>query len=79
MNRTGADRRRIEAAKQRRKLTLKLVLETQVAHATKISFKGSTDLDSIYLYNDGCVPTHTAANMTAYLKRLAALAKLKVG
>jgi hypothetical protein len=31
------------------------------------------------LYNDGRAPKHSAAKMEAYLKRLAILAKLKVG
>jgi hypothetical protein len=45
--------------------------------AALISYKGSTDLDTIYLYNDGCIPTESAANMKAYLARLEVLAKLK--
>lgn len=48
------------------------------APAAKISYEGSDDLGMIYLYNDGCVPTHSAANMKAYLERLAVLAKLQV-
>lgn len=46
--------------------------------ASKISYKGSTDTKLIYLYNDGSVPTHSAKNMTEYLKRLAVLATLKI-
>ena len=45
--------------------------------AEKVSYKGSGDLDNIYLYNDGCVPTKSTKNMQAYLKRLEALAKLR--
>lgn len=45
--------------------------------AAKISYKGSTDLDAIYLYNDGCIPTRSAKNMREYLNRLDILAKLR--
>ena len=48
------------------------------AKASKISFKGDPDTDTIYLYNDGCVPTSSADNMRRYLSRLALLAGLKV-
>lgn len=48
------------------------------ATAKKLSYKGSTDVDTIYFYNDGCVPTESAANMKAYLERLGHFAKLKV-
>jgi hypothetical protein len=50
----------------------------RAATAAKISYSGSSDLGVIYLYNDGCIPTDSAAHMTAYLKRLAVFAKLKV-
>jgi len=46
--------------------------------AAKISFDGSESVDRIYLYNDGCVPTHTKKDMQAYLARLELLAKLAV-
>jgi hypothetical protein len=46
--------------------------------AAKISVHGKGDLDVIYLYDDGTIPTESAANMTAYLKRLAVLNGLKV-
>ncbi|MBC8641619.1 hypothetical protein IAG25_32870 [Caballeronia sp. EK] len=46
--------------------------------AAKISFKGDTNVELIYLYDDGCVPTDNAANMNAYLARLAVLAKLEI-
>ena|SRR5437762_791773 len=46
--------------------------------AAALSDRGSDNVDDIYLYNDGCVPTRSAAHMRAYLKRLALLAKLKV-
>jgi len=48
------------------------------ATAARISFDGSSDQGRIYLYNDGCVPTHSDANMTAYLNRLKQLAKKTV-
>lgn len=46
--------------------------------AAKISYRGSEDLDRIYLYNDGCIPTDSAADWAAYSERLRLLAKLKV-
>ena len=46
--------------------------------AKKLSYKGHENTETIYLYNDGCVPTQSTANMTAYMKRLTILAKLKV-
>jgi len=46
--------------------------------AAKISYKGSEELSSIYLYNDGCIPTASKPDMAAYLGRLAHLAKLKI-
>lgn len=46
--------------------------------AAKLSHKGSSDLSAIYLYDDGSVPTKSKANMSAYLERLAHLAKFKV-
>lgn len=48
------------------------------ATARKLSYESSPAIDRIYLYNDGCVPTRSAANMRAYLERLAVLMKLKV-
>jgi hypothetical protein len=48
------------------------------ARAARISYKGDTSVEAIYLYADGCVPTESDANMTAYLARLAVLAKLGV-
>lgn len=50
----------------------------RAATAAKISYKGSSDLSNIYLYNDGCIPTSSPTHMAAYLKRLAHFAKLKV-
>jgi hypothetical protein len=56
----------------------------------KIAIKGLTaaklkklDVDDlgtgnrIYFYNDGCVPTHSAASLKAYLDKLAILIGLK--
>lgn len=43
----------------------------------QLSSKGSDAMDSIYLYDDKTIPTKAKANMDAYLKRLAILAKLK--
>lgn len=44
--------------------------------AAALSARGSDDVDNIYLYNDGCVPTRSAANMRAYEKKLALLDQL---
>lgn len=43
-----------------------------------ISYKGDTSAERIYLYNDGCVPTDSDANWTAYAARLKRLAGYKV-
>ena len=48
------------------------------ARAARISCKGDPNIEAIYLYDDGCVPTENAANMNAYLCRLSELAKLKI-
>ncbi len=48
------------------------------AVATKLDHAGRDDLDRIYLYNDGCIPTDSAANWQAYSVRLAKLAGLKI-
>lgn len=48
------------------------------ARLAKISAKGDANKDRIYLYNDGCVPTHSAKDMKAYLDRLKVLAPLLV-
>ncbi len=48
------------------------------ATAVKLSYKGDSNTDKIYLYNDGCVPTEKSEYMQNYLKRLEILAKLKV-
>lgn len=47
------------------------------ATAAKLSWEQSQKVEKIYLYNDGCIPTESAAYMADYLKRLAVLAKLK--
>lgn len=48
------------------------------AQAKKISYCGSPECaDTIYLYNDGCVPTDSKKNMDAYLARVAVVMKLK--
>lgn len=48
------------------------------ATAAKLSYKGDSNTDRIYLYNDGCVPTKSNEHMKNYLERLKILAKLKV-
>jgi hypothetical protein len=46
--------------------------------AAKLSHNGSDDLDKIALYNDGCIPTDSAENMIAYVRRIALLANLEI-
>ncbi len=46
--------------------------------ARRLSVDGSADMNRIYLYHDGCVPTHGAKHMNAYMKRLKILAYLSV-
>jgi len=48
------------------------------ATAKKLSWKGEPDLNVIHLYNDGCIPTESAAHMASYCKRLGILLALKV-
>ena len=48
------------------------------ATAAKLSWKGSEDIDNIFLYNDGCIPTASAENMKQYLTKLQLLAKLRI-
>ena len=45
--------------------------------AKKISWEGKEDLDLIFLYNDGCVPSLSKIHMDSYLKRLAILCNLQ--
>lgn len=45
----------------------------------KVSCKKGANLEKIYLYDDGCIPTKSAKNMQAYLERLEVLAKLRFG
>lgn len=47
------------------------------AKAKAISWEGSENVDRVYLYNDGCIPTDGAAHMSAYLKRLGVLMNIK--
>lgn len=49
------------------------------ARAKKLSWDGKPDLDLIYLYDDGCVPTDSPANWAAYCARLQVLARLEIG
>lgn len=46
--------------------------------AKKISCAGDPSTEKIFLYNDGCVPTHSATHMKAYLERLAILARVSI-
>jgi hypothetical protein len=48
------------------------------AKAKRLSYKGSTDLSDIMLYNDGCIPTRSPEFEAAYNKRLSILYNLKV-
>lgn len=47
------------------------------ATAAKLSVHGHADVDTIFLYDDGSVPTETKAKMSDYLARLEILANLK--
>jgi len=46
--------------------------------ASKLSHCADSNLNDIYLYNDGCIPTSSTKNMDDYLARLAVLAKLSI-
>ena len=49
------------------------------AAVAKIDYRGAPDADGrIYLYNDGCVPTSSAANWRAYAERLQVLSSLEL-
>ncbi|CDH43252.1 hypothetical protein [Candidatus Contendibacter odensensis] len=48
------------------------------ATAKKLSVTCESDIEKIFLYNDGCVPTQSDKNMKNYLKKLEILAKLKI-
>lgn len=48
------------------------------AKARALSHRGDDDIEKIYLYSDGCIPTATAEDMAAYSKRLTLLAKLEI-
>lgn len=53
-------------------------LKITKATAKKLSWSAAEDVETIMLYNDGCVPTRSKANMDAYLAKLAVLAKTKI-
>lgn len=44
------------------------------AQIAALSFNGDTAAERIYLYNDGCIPTSSAAAWSAYSARLQRLA-----
>lgn len=44
----------------------------------KLSYNNDPSPDRIYLYNDGCTPTASKADMAEYLNKLAILAKLDI-
>ncbi|MCQ4267374.1 hypothetical protein NAV28_09110 [Pseudomonas stutzeri] len=46
--------------------------------AAELDARGRANLDRIYFYNDGCVPTDGNENMQAYLARLAKLMALRI-
>ncbi|MBN8413593.1 hypothetical protein [Halomonas litopenaei] len=48
------------------------------AKLKKLSYSGEIEGDRVYLYNDGCVPTSSAANMKLYLEKLKILAGLSL-
>jgi len=45
---------------------------------TALSHKGDASADCIYLYDDGCIPTASAADWAAYSVRLGKLASYKI-
>ena len=47
--------------------------------AAQLSARESDDIDDVYLYNDGCIPTRSAANMRCYEERLALLEEVRAG
>ena len=57
---------------------VKFKKQLSTPQATKLSWNGSDQLDQIWLYNDGCVPTDSQANWDAYSLRLQRLADLQV-
>lgn len=46
--------------------------------AAKLSWNESDNVEEIFLYNDGCIPTVSDEHMEKYLKKLKILAKLKI-
>ncbi|WP_265532297.1 hypothetical protein [Pseudomonas saponiphila] len=46
--------------------------------AAKLDHKGRNNVESIFLYGDGCTPTSDKKSMDDYLARLALLMKLKI-
>lgn len=48
------------------------------AQVMALSYKGDANAQRIYLYNDGCIPTASAAHWQAYSARLGRLAGYKV-
>lgn len=42
----------------------------------KLSFNGEGSGDTVYLYNDGCVPTSSNEHMKSYLEKLQILLKI---
>lgn len=46
--------------------------------AAGLDARGREELDRIYLYNDGYIPTDSAESMQAYLARLAKLMALRI-
>jgi hypothetical protein len=49
------------------------------ASAAKLSDKGETNLEELFLYNDATNPVSSKANMQLYLAKLEILARLSVG
>lgn len=55
-------------------VSVKLKRALSAAQIAALDCEGRTNLDRIYLYNDGCVPTDGAAHWGAYSDRLRRLA-----
>lgn len=48
------------------------------AMAKQLSARGDPDLERIYLYNDGCIPSRNAQAAKSYFKRLNMLLRLQI-
>ncbi|MEH6564625.1 MAG: hypothetical protein V7756_04790 [Halopseudomonas sp.] len=47
------------------------------AKAAELDHAGRDNVEAIFLYNDGCIPTDSSEHMQSYLQRLAILMTIK--